>query len=212
VLVFGSLPAGRSKTARFDDGTEISFFDKGWVTITGERMAEYPAGVEHPETELQALHAQLCQVEAGAQPRRSVVPADGSRDGNTGDSQEPATEKDVELFLLGSNRTPVQKARVLATWELQRGPGSQFAFENPSNSSYGRSIVQEAYMLAPQLGWDRNVMPIRIVLAFACKHGLQGFITNARLKSWMGDAVNYGSSQQGQHARDTPHPHQRCSV
>lgn len=188
-LVFGHLPiAKQSATHHFGDGTELSLYRAGWVTVSGLKVEDYPATIESREAELDALFHQLMAI--GQEPSRSSdqPPAQrplASNGGYVVDWTRSATDL-VMPFLKGINRTPDQADWLERTWNAQRGWVN--ARGEPDQSAYTNYIVREALWLRPYLNWDmQNV--VDLVVTFCKLHGFQW--SRSRAEKQIADSLAY---------------------
>jgi len=166
-LAFGTLPtAKQSITKHFDDGTELSLYRAGWVTLTGLPCADSPPTIEHRQHILDQIVAELwpdlkAAVKQWASPAlRPIYEGENF----VLDWNHTVPDGRIRQFIQGWNRTPKQVRDITETWELKRGWNHG---NTPDSSMYTKRIVEEALRLRPLFGWSLQDV-VDIVMTF-CK-------------------------------------------
>jgi hypothetical protein len=129
-LAFGTLATEKQNIIKqFGDGTELSLYHRGWVTLSGLTLGDSPPTIEHRQEALDRLVAELGLDSNGANSPDSANAPQSAPLGTTWvdddafvvDWSRTANEDLIQRFIQGYNRTPRQLDAVKATWELNRG-------------------------------------------------------------------------------------------
>jgi hypothetical protein len=168
-LVFGTLPTEKQNiTKSFDDGTELSLYRGGWVTLSGLIYEDSSPTIEHRQEIIDQIFAELCPefipcTPAAKESSAGVTPVREAENFIL-DWSRTASESHIRQFLQGWNRTPKQLQDMTETWELKRGWNHG---NTPDNSMYTKRIVEEALWLRPFFHWSLQYV-VDIVITF-CK-------------------------------------------
>jgi hypothetical protein len=190
-LVFGTLPtAKQSITKHFDDGTELSLYRAGWVTLSGLSCADSPPTIEHRQEAIDRILAELwpeLKAGTGAVKERAsaAIPPVYEGENFILDWSRIASEGLIREFIQGWRRTPKQVRDITETWELNRGWNHG---NTPDSSMYTKRIVEEALWLRPSFGWTLQDV-VDIVITFCKKNQLCWSF--GRAKKQIADAERY---------------------
>lgn len=195
-LIFGDLPTAKQCLNKpFGDGTELSLYRTGWVTLSGLTCAESPSTIEPRQEVIDDLIEEFWP-DLG-EGRTALAQKPDSASGHLaylGDSfvldwGRSASDSLIRQFIQGWNRTPKQLADTIATWELRRGWNHG---DSPDNSFYTKRIVEEALWLQSKFGWTVQDV-VDIVITFCKKNHL--FWSLGRAKKQIEDGLLYISIQ-----------------
>ena len=171
--MFGDLPISEQCLNKpFGDGTELSLYRTGWVTLSGLACVGSSPTIEHEQEVIDQLNEELWSHLATRKAALAQEPASAS--GYSAYLGDPfvlglgrsAGEDLIRQFIQGWNRTPKQLGDIVATWDLGRGwdHGS-----TPDNSFYTKRIVEEALWLQRKFGWTLQEV-VDMVITFCKKH------------------------------------------
>lgn len=171
-LAFGTVATDKQNiTKSFRDGTEISLYPRGWVTLSGLPLGGTPATIERRQGELDRLVGEFW-------PRTDKPIADNAGDRTnepgsliecyTVDWSRMASAQFIARFLHGLKRSPEQARNIRATWDLRRGWNHG---GTPDASMYTNRIVQEGLWLQPYFGWTLQDV-VDLVVTFCRRHHL----------------------------------------
>jgi hypothetical protein len=200
MLVSGKLPTDRGTcTHKWSDGTEVTLMQhSSYVTVTGMQLPHSEGIVQARQSELEELFSEWW---SAADARSAAVQQDGVLREQSRFVIHPEAEvspDDVALLVNGWNRSPEQRARMLATWEKRRQPdaaNAEFVMRDHSVSSYVSAIVREVLFVAPRFGWSHpEQRAADFAVAFARKHGIPiKKITAARIAADISNQREYAS-------------------
>ena len=200
-LAFGTLPTDKqSVTKRFGDGTELSLYRGGWVTLSGLPCADSLPTIEYRQEVLDHIVEELWpDLKVGTAVGANKTVSDVALPAYFGESfmldwTRTVSEGRIWQFIQGHNRTPRQIELMTATWELKRGwnHGS-----TPDSSMYTKRIVEEALWLQPLVAWTLQDV-IDIVITFCKKNQL--LWSYGRAKKQIADGLKYIAIKRGQRA------------
>lgn len=168
-LVFGLIPtSNQNVTHHFGDGTELSLYRGGWVTLSGLAYPDSPATIEHRQQVLDELVAEFWPSLLAPQIPQSALRPAVRENLFALDWSRTASEEMIRGLIEGKDRTPEQRRRIIATWELKRGWNHG---NTPDSSMYTKRIVEEALWLRSHRGWTVQDV-VDIVITFCKKHQL----------------------------------------
>jgi hypothetical protein len=199
-LVFGSLPTKNQNIKKcFGDGTELSLYRGGWVTLLGLPFGNSPPTIEHRQDAIDRIVANLWpELNAGnlalKEPLNAFVSPIHEAENFILDWNRNVSEGRIRQFIEGLNRTPKQLRDITDTWELNRGWNHG---NTPDCSMYTKRIVEEALWLQPRLGWTLQDV-VDIVVAFCKKHRIPWSL--GRAKKQIEDGLMYVSTRTCQRA------------
>jgi hypothetical protein len=197
-LIFGALPTSKQCLEKpFGDGTELSLYHRGWVTLSGLACLGSSPTIEHRQEVIDHLIEELWPDRAA---RTALAPEPASASGYSAYLGDPfvvdlgrsAGEDLIRQFIQGWNRTPKQLGDIIATWELRRGWNHG---DTPDNSLYTKRIVEEALWLRRKFGWTLQDV-VDIVITFCKKNHLCWSF--GRAKKQIADGLRYISTQTRQ--------------
>jgi hypothetical protein len=175
-LVFGTIPTQKQNlTKSFADGTELSLYRAGWVTLTGLPYQTLVPTVEHRQDILDQIVAEhwpdaIAGRSAGIKRAETLLGRpEAFNVAYVLDWGRSAGEDLIQQFIEGWNRTPEQLADITATWDVKRGWNHG---DTADNSFYTKRIVEEALWLRQKFGWTLQDV-VDIVITFCRKHQLR---------------------------------------
>jgi hypothetical protein len=126
-LAFGTIRTEKQNiTKHFGDGTELSLYRGGWVTLSGLSLGNSPPSIEHRQQAIDRIMAEVwpelnvsnLAVSELASPTISPI-----HEGEHFilDWSRSVPEDRIRQFIQGLNRTPKQLADITAAWDLKRG-------------------------------------------------------------------------------------------
>jgi hypothetical protein len=199
-LVFGTLPTEKQNITRhFVDGTELSLYGGGWVTVSGLPFGNSPPTIEHRQDAIDRLVAELW-------PKLNARYLDLNEPGSVFtapihegenfilDWSRSAPEGRIRQFIEGLGRTPKQLRDITEAWELNRGWNHG---NTPDCSMYTKRIVEEALWLRTVFRWTLQDV-VDIVITFCKKHRLPWSL--GRAKKQVKDGLVYVSTRTCQRA------------
>lgn len=222
-LAFGTITTDKnSVTKSFGDGTELSLYRHGWVTLSGLVCQGSTSTIEHRQDVIDQMVAELWPNLVGQPLTGAEVPIpipQGPKTANDFvlDWSRSASHALISQFLHGVNRTMRQSELMLATWELQCTWNHG---ETPDASMYTHRIVSEALWLMPHFGWAIQDV-VDLVITFCKKHGLHWSLGRARkqiadarlrisTRAWQRGAGSVDLDPEFTHDSPTPHPPLTC--
>ena len=194
-LAFGSIPTeNQNITKRFGDGTELSLYRGGWVTLSGQPLEDSPSTIEHRQQAIDRIVADLwpeLNVSNLAVSERTSPTISPVYEGQHFilDWSRSVSENRIREFIQGWKRTPKQLADIVGTWELRRGWNHG---NTPDCSFYTKRIVEEALWLRPFFQWTLQDV-VDIVVTFCKKNQLEWSF--GRAKKQIADGLAYVSSR-----------------
>ena len=173
-LIFGDLPTTKQCLSKpFADGTELSLYRTGWVTLSGLPYGDSSPTIEHRQQIVDQIVGELwpelilrtVDVQDGVS---ACAPPIHKGENFILDWSCTVSESRIRQFIQGRNRTPKQVQDITATWELKRGwnHGS-----TADESMYTKRILEEALWLQLFFGWTLQDV-VDIVITFCKKHQL----------------------------------------
>jgi hypothetical protein len=201
-FIFGDLPTSKQYLKKpFDDGTELSLYRTGWVTLSGLPYANSSPTIAHRQEVIDHLIEELWPDLAAAKAALALEPASDPGysayfgDSFVLDSGRSAGEGLIRQFIQGSNRTPKQLRDITDTWEMRRGWDHG---DTADKSFYTKRIVEEALWLRRKFGWTlQDVIDITITF---CKRNHFNW-SLGRAKKQIADGLRYISTQTCQRQR-----------
>jgi hypothetical protein len=213
VLIAAKLPGVKGvRKHSFPDGSEVSLMQRGaYATFTGHKLPESGTTIQGRQFQIDSILSEWFPKDAAAPEYADGLAGSDCPCGAVGsaapeieiDLNARVSEEEIRQLIAGVNRTPDQKRRMAATWEMRRTPGvlnAEFVFKGDhSVSMYLMSIIREVVFLAPRMGWispDQKVADFAVT--FARKHGIPAEGVNApRLLAWLADARRYRQAPRG---------------
>jgi hypothetical protein len=193
-LTFGDLRTHKQHLT-FGDGTELSLYRRGWVTLSGLPYGDSSPTIAHRQEVLDHFIKELWpDLTTGAAAPASERPGPSVRLASIEESfvldwGRSANENLVQQFIQGWNRIPKQRGDIIATWEMRRGWNHG---DTPDNSLYTKRIVDEALWLRRKFGWTlQDVVDIAITF---CKRNHLSW-SFGRAKKQIADGLRYISIQ-----------------
>jgi hypothetical protein len=192
-LAFGTIPTEKQNiTKHFGDGTELSLYRGGWVTLSGLPFGGSSATIEHRQQAIDRMVAELWpELVAGDlalnEPVRAALPPLQESESFILDRSRSVSEERIRQFIQGRDRTADQLSKITATWEMKRGWNHG---NTPDSSMYTKRIVEEALRLRPLFSWTMQDV-VDILITFCNKHQLQWSF--GRAKRQIADGQRYVS-------------------
>jgi hypothetical protein len=174
-LVFGNLPTLKQNlTKSFGDGTELSLYRRGWVTLSGMPFGDSSPTIEHRQQTIDRIVTELWPelnlgLRAVTERMSAAEPPIYEGENFILDWSRSVSKSRILQFIQGWNRTTEQMRNIIATWELKRGWDHG---NTPDSSMYTKRIVEEALWLRSFFGWTLQDV-VDIVITFCKKNQLQ---------------------------------------
>jgi len=201
-LAFGTIPTEHQNiTKHFGDGTELSLYRGGWVTLSGLTFGDSPATIEPRQPAIDRILAEFWPelnggTRAAEGPISAATPPICEGEAFILDWRRGVSEDRIRQFIHGWNRTRKQLADITATWELNRGWNHG---NTPDSSMYTKRIVEEALWLRLRhyRSWTLQDV-VDIVITFCKKNRLQWSF--GRAKKQIADGLAHISNPTCQRA------------
>jgi len=195
-LIFGDLPISEQCLNKpFADGTELSLYRTGWVTLSGLACVGSSPTIEHRQEVIDHLVAELWpDLAAGKAALAQELASASGPSAYPGDPfvldwGRSASDRLIRQFVQGWDRTAKQLGDIIATWEMRRGWDHG---DTPDNSLYTKRIVEEALWLRRKFGWTLQDV-VDIVITFCKKNHLSW--SPGRAKKQIADGLRFISTQ-----------------